>query len=157
MNSHELNGLPSIIPSEVKPTVFPSSCNLFGNFTRVTETLVICYMKDDYKSIAHFVKMGQTWEVIKLRIISHSVSVLNEETIIAQSLLFLIAGYETSSTLLTFACYELALNQDIQQKLRKEIEDVLGKYGGHCSYEALLEMTYLDMVLLGLFNILCSS
>lgn len=77
-----------------------------------------------------------------------SATVLNEETIIAQSLLFLLAGFETSSTLLTYACYELALNQDIQQKLHKEIEDVLGKYGGHCSYEALLEMTYLEMVLL---------
>jgi cytochrome P450 len=81
----------------------------------------------------------------------NSVSVLNEETVIAQSLLFLLAGFETSSTLLTFACYELALNQDIQQNLRKEIKEVLGKYGGYCSYEALLEMNYLEMVLLGRF------
>jgi cytochrome P450 family 6 len=64
-----------------------------------------------------------------------------------------LAGFETSSTLLTFACYELALNQDIQQNLRKEINEVLEKYGGHCSYEAVLEMNYLEMVLLGLFNI----
>jgi len=83
------------------------------------------------------------------------VSVLNEETIIAQALLFLLAGLETSSTLLTHASYELALNQDIQHKLRKEIEEVLEKHGGQCSYEALLEMNYLEMVLLGLFNTLC--
>jgi len=74
--------------------------------------------------------------------------VLNEETIIAQALLFLLAGLETSSTLLTHASYELALNQDIQHKLRKEIEEVLEKHGGQCSYEALLEMNYLEMVLL---------
>jgi cytochrome P450 family 6 len=83
--------------------------------------------------------------------------VLNEETIIAQALLFLLAGFETSSTLLTYTSYELALNQDIQQKLRKEIEEVLEKHGGECSYEALLEMNYLEMVLLGLCNSLCSS
>lgn len=77
-----------------------------------------------------------------------SAAVLNEETIIAQALLFLLAGFETSSTLLTYTSYELALNQDIQQKLRKEIEEVLEKHGGQCSYEALLEMNYLDMVLL---------
>ena len=82
---------------------------------------------------------------------------LNEETIIAQALLFLLAGFETSSTLLTYTSYELALNQDIQQKLRKEIEEVLEKHGGECSYEALLEMNYLEMVLLGLCNSLCSS
>jgi len=87
----------------------------------------------------------------------YSVSVLNEEIIIAQSLLFLIGGFDTSSTLLTYACYELALNQEIQHKLRKEIDGVLGKYGGSCSYEALLDMTYLEMVLLGLFNVFCSK
>lgn len=83
---------------------------------------------------------------------SNSVSVLNEETIIAQSLLFILAGFETSSTLLTYAAYELALNQEIQHNLRKQIKEVLDKFGGYCSYEALLDMNYLEMVLLGLLN-----
>ena len=76
-------------------------------------------------------------------------SVLDEDTIIAQSILFLIAGFETSSTLLTYACYELALNEDIQEKLRNEIKDVLERHEGKCTYEALQEMNYLEMVLLG--------
>ncbi|XP_071445857.1 probable cytochrome P450 6a14 [Hetaerina americana] len=73
--------------------------------------------------------------------------VLTEEVIIAQCLLFLLAGYETSSTLLTFAAYELALNPKIQDKVREEINAVLESHQG-ITYEALNDMVYLEMVLL---------
>ncbi|XP_026818760.1 cytochrome P450 6k1-like isoform X2 [Rhopalosiphum maidis] len=74
--------------------------------------------------------------------------VLTEAQVVAQSILFLIAGFETSSTLLTFTCYELAINQTIQVKLREEICSVLERYNGKCSYEAMQEMPLLDMVLM---------
>lgn len=74
---------------------------------------------------------------------------LTEAQVIAQSVLFLIAGFETSSTLLTFMCYELAINQEIQEKLRGEIFTVLKKYDGKCTHEAMQEMSLLDMVLSG--------
>lgn len=69
---------------------------------------------------------------------------------IAQSILFLIAGFETSSTVLTFTAYELALNHDVQSRLREEIFKVLEKHGGDCTYEAIQEMEYLDMVVHGM-------
>lgn len=56
-------------------------------------------------------------------------------------------GYETSSSVLAFAMYELARNPDIQERLYHEIEDVLAKYNGECPFEALQEMEYLDMVI----------
>lgn len=71
----------------------------------------------------------------------------------AQSVLFLIAGFETSSTLLTFTCYELAINPAMQTKLRKEIQSVLKRYNGKCSQEAIQEMHFLDMVLMGRYII----
>lgn len=76
--------------------------------------------------------------------------VLTEPQVVAQSVLFLIAGFETSSTLLTFTCYELAINQTIQIKLREEICSVLSRYNGKCTHEAMQEMPLLDMVLMGM-------
>ncbi|XP_066901397.1 cytochrome P450 6k1 [Halyomorpha halys] len=67
------------------------------------------------------------------------------EVMAAQCFLFFIAGYETSSSVQTFCLYELALHQDIQEKLREEIQEVIKKHGG-VTYQAVNEMKYLDMV-----------
>lgn len=76
---------------------------------------------------------------------------LTEAQVIAQSILFLIAGFETSSTLLAFISYELVINQNIQALLREEICAVLKRHNGKCSYEAMQEMPLLDMVLMGMY------
>ena len=39
------------------------------------------------------------------------------------SFVMLVAGYETSSTSLGLASYELALNPDVQRKLQAEIDE----------------------------------
>lgn len=74
---------------------------------------------------------------------------LNE--VAAQCFVFFVAGFETSATTMTFALLELALNLDIQDKLRKEIESVLKKYGNNITYEAVMDMTYLDKVVHGMY------
>ncbi|XP_030029643.2 probable cytochrome P450 6a14 [Manduca sexta] len=65
----------------------------------------------------------------------------------ANAMLYMIAGYETSATTGQFAAYQLALNPEVQSKAREEVDRVLAKYGGKCTYEAQNEMTYLNMVL----------
>ncbi|XP_063930010.1 cytochrome P450 6a2-like [Zophobas morio] len=65
----------------------------------------------------------------------------------AQVFLFFIAGFETSSTAMTFGLYELARNPDVQKKLREEICQVLEKYDNKIIYESLNEMKYLEQVL----------
>ena len=47
---------------------------------------------------------------------------IDNDDIQAQSLVFLLAGYDTSSTTLAFTCYQLALNTHVQDKLRDEID-----------------------------------
>ncbi|XP_017016882.1 probable cytochrome P450 6a14 [Drosophila kikkawai] len=69
---------------------------------------------------------------------------LTLEQMAAQSFVFFFAGFETSSSTMSFCLYELALQQDIQDRLREEIETVLS--GGELTYDAIAEMTYLDQV-----------
>ncbi|CRL05219.1 CLUMA_CG018250, isoform A [Clunio marinus] len=71
---------------------------------------------------------------------------ISDNEIAANSFLFFLAGFETSSSVATFALYELALNQDIQERLRQEIEEILSKYDGKVTYDGIMEMKYLDMV-----------
>ncbi|KAJ8967190.1 hypothetical protein NQ314_003019 [Rhamnusium bicolor] len=64
----------------------------------------------------------------------------------AQMLVFMAAGFETSSSVLTFAMYELAKNIECLTKLRKEINSILDKHDNKITYDAVMEMKYLDQV-----------
>ncbi|XP_053963684.1 cytochrome P450 6a8-like [Anastrepha ludens] len=71
---------------------------------------------------------------------------LSLEQITAQAFVFFIAGFETSSSTMGFALYELALNQEIQAKARAEIETVLARFDGQFTYECMREMQYLHQI-----------
>ncbi|RZB38957.1 p450 domain containing protein [Asbolus verrucosus] len=77
----------------------------------------------------------------------HDGNTLTIEEVTAQSFIFFLAGFETSSTTMTFTLYELAKNQHIQQKMREEIESVLTKHNGKFSYDAIQDMKYMNQVL----------
>ncbi|CAH1111480.1 unnamed protein product [Psylliodes chrysocephalus] len=64
----------------------------------------------------------------------------------AQAITFYIAGFETSSTTVSFALFELALHTDIQNRLREEIQLVMKKHNNQITYDGIMEMDYLDMV-----------
>ncbi|XP_037947260.1 probable cytochrome P450 6a17 [Teleopsis dalmanni] len=72
---------------------------------------------------------------------------LSIEEVAAQAFVFFIAGFETSSTTMGFALYELAQHQDIQNKLRQEINEVITRHNGIFSYECMKDMHYLDQVI----------
>lgn len=64
----------------------------------------------------------------------------------AQSLVFFSAGFETAASTTSFCLYELSVNPDIQERLHEEVSDVLQRYSGKFTYQALQEMPYLDAV-----------
>lgn len=79
---------------------------------------------------------------------------LTDLDLAAQALIFFFAGFDTVSTLMYFMSYELALNPNIQQRLQKEIDDTLKECNGDLTYEALLKMKYMDMVVCGMYAII---
>ncbi|KOX72548.1 putative cytochrome P450 6a20 [Melipona quadrifasciata] len=76
---------------------------------------------------------------------------LKDSLLVAQVFGFFIAGFETSSTTITNALYELALNPNIQDKLRQEINEHFAKHNGEFKYENMKDLKYLDKVYKGLF------
>jgi cytochrome P450 family 6 len=67
---------------------------------------------------------------------------MNELT--AQAYVFFLAGFETSSTTMTLALYEIARHPDVQEKLRQEINEILDKHNDQLRYNGIVELTYTD-------------
>ncbi|KAL0107515.1 hypothetical protein PUN28_014677 [Cardiocondyla obscurior] len=68
------------------------------------------------------------------------------DDIVSQAFNFFFAGFDLSSRLMCFVAHELAVHRDIQDRLREEIQRHLAEGNSEISYESLMRMTYMDMV-----------
>uniref|UniRef100_A0A671M1S3 Thromboxane-A synthase n=1 Tax=Sinocyclocheilus anshuiensis TaxID=1608454 RepID=A0A671M1S3_9TELE len=71
---------------------------------------------------------------------------MTEDEIVGQSFIFLLAGYETSSNTLAFACYLLALHPEFQKKLQEEVDEFFSRHET-ADYSNVQELKYLEMVI----------
>lgn len=73
----------------------------------------------------------------------------SDDEIVAQCLLFFLAGFDTTSSTLAFAAYELAVNPDIQERLRSEFKEMDEKLNGKAiTYDDIKSLKYLDCFIL---------
>ncbi|XP_047994990.1 cytochrome P450 9e2-like [Leguminivora glycinivorella] len=73
-------------------------------------------------------------------------TVWTEDDLIAQAVIFFVAGFEGVAQAMAFLVYELALNPEVQDKLAREVKENDEKNCGKFNYTSIKEMTYLDMV-----------
>ncbi|KYQ49812.1 Cytochrome P450 6k1 [Trachymyrmex zeteki] len=69
------------------------------------------------------------------------------DDLIAQAVSFFSAGFDTSAVPIAFTLYELALQPDIQNTLRKEIHQALNNFNGKVTYDMITSLPYMDMVM----------
>jgi cytochrome P450 family 9 len=75
---------------------------------------------------------------------SKGVIKISNAEIASQAMIFFFAGFDTVSTAMCFGSYEMAINKDIQDRLREEIMET--HKDGKVTYETLMQMKYMDMV-----------
>ncbi|XP_068622514.1 cytochrome P450 6l1-like [Battus philenor] len=73
---------------------------------------------------------------------------MSEDMLVAQAAIFLLAGFDTTGSILAFCAYELAFNQEVQDKLYKELIKQKEKIGyADFDVESLSELKYLDCII----------
>jgi hypothetical protein len=76
------------------------------------------------------------------------ISEWTDKDLVAQSMIFFLAGFDTVSTAMCFVGHLLAVNPDVQEKLVREIDDLNEELDGKLpTYENIQSMEYLDMVI----------
>ncbi|XP_004391139.1 cytochrome P450 3A4-like [Trichechus manatus latirostris] len=121
-------------------SLFPRAVTDF--FTKSVQRMKESRLKDNQKHRVDFLQLMINSQNTK-EISSHKA--LTDMELVAQSIIFIFAGYEATGTALSFIMYLLAIHPDVQQKLQKEIDAALPNKAPP-TYDVMLQMEYLDMV-----------
>lgn len=60
------------------------------------------------------------------------------DDIVSQAIVFLTASFDTTSTVLSRALFELAKNEEIQRRLRQTIVDAMKETDGEITYKMVI-------------------
>uniref|UniRef100_H0VMP1 unspecific monooxygenase n=1 Tax=Cavia porcellus TaxID=10141 RepID=H0VMP1_CAVPO len=121
-------------------SIFPrDSLKFFTKFVKKTKEN---HLESNKKQRVNFLQMMLNSQNFKD---TESHKALSDVEILAQSIIFIFAGYETSSSTLSCIMYSLATHPDVQKKLQQEIDKTLPNKA-FPTYDVMMEMEYLDMV-----------
>ncbi|XP_075058814.1 cytochrome P450 3A9-like [Mixophyes fleayi] len=102
--------------------------------------------KEDQPSRVDFLQLMLDSRIEDVSGLKNEQKALTDTEIMAQAIIFIVAGFETTSLTLTYLFYNLATYPDVQQKLQEEIDSFLPEKASP-TYDILMQMEYLDMVI----------
>eukprot|EP00066_Takifugu_rubripes_P001842 XP_003963326.1 PREDICTED: cytochrome P450 3A40-like isoform X1 [Takifugu rubripes] len=136
---------PFLVPifKKMNVSTFPAHViDFFFNFLRQIKS---DRNKDKKKSRVDFMQLMVNAQMQEGNEEGSSQKGLTDNEILAQAMIFIFGGYETTSSSLGFLAYNLATNPKIQKKLQEEIDKTFpGKV--RPNYDDLMQLEYLDMV-----------
>ncbi|CAJ0581974.1 unnamed protein product, partial [Mesorhabditis spiculigera] len=128
--------------------VFPSIAHHFRSFTSFAkaEKLLIDRLRQvntDFTKSMDLVQLLLEQDLERQK--GEKKAPLSDDIIITNCFHFLLAGYETTSTALSFAMWCLAESEEAQERLYNDIIDTFGE-SGELDYEKVMKLPYLDCV-----------
>lgn len=101
---------------------------------------------DDQKSRVDFMQLMIDSQKAEKDEVNGTPRGLNDHEILSQSMIFIFAGYETSSSTLSFFFYNMATNPETMTTLQHEIDEAFPNQAP-VEYEQVMNMDYLDAAL----------
>lgn len=78
-----------------------------------------------------------------------SQSSLTIEQCAAQVSLFYLAGFDTTSSTISYTLFELSRKPDLQKRLHDEIDEVMAKHNNAITHESINDMPFLELCVRG--------
>ncbi|KAL3064349.1 hypothetical protein OYC64_000600 [Pagothenia borchgrevinki] len=125
-------------------TFFPAEVT--GFFYNFLASIISDRNNKEHKNRVDFMQLMVDSQSSKNKDDASSNKGLTDHEILSQAMIFIFAGYETSSSTLGFVAYTLATHPEIQKILQEEIDETLPEKD-RPTYEAAMQMEYLDMVI----------
>ena len=131
---------------------FPWLCRLLG--IKIFKQRIVDFFKD---LVASTIKVRDENGIVRPDMIQLMMETrgklgpgkeLTIDDMTAQAFIFFFGGFESTSTLMCFAAYEIGINEEVQKRLQDEIDQVLEDCNGQVTYEAINAMKYLEAVIL---------
>ena len=69
---------------------------------------------------------------------------ISSDQITGQGIVFLAAGFETTSSTLTTLCYNLSKNTDVLETLLQEVDEIVERFDGVVNHDTISDMPYLE-------------
>ncbi|XP_048870338.1 cytochrome P450 3A30-like isoform X3 [Brienomyrus brachyistius] len=125
-------------------TFFPSSVTDF--FYASLQKIKAERQTKVHKDRVDFLQLMVDSQITEKECNENDVKGLTDHEILSQSMIFIFAGYETTSSTMSFLSYNLARNPEVMKKLQNEIDETFPNKAP-VTYDKLMEMEYLDMTL----------